>query len=128
MPIGQASMFVSLPDNYRFCRGDSNGNAAGNTQEEAILQGFMELVERDSVALWWYNCVKRPVVDLDSFDEPYLKALQDYYQTQHREWVLDITSDLKIPSFAAISRRSDRAAEEILLCSDGTNPTCRFLN
>ena len=29
-----------------FCIADSNGNAAGNTLEEAILQGFLELVER----------------------------------------------------------------------------------
>jgi thiazole/oxazole-forming peptide maturase SagD family component len=83
--------------------GDSNGNAAGNSLEEAILQGFMELVERDSVALWWYNRIQRPAVDLDSFDEPYLQALRDYYQSQNYElWVLDITSDLNIPSFAAI--------------------------
>lgn len=105
-----------LPDDHRFCRGDSNGNAAGNTLEEAILQGFMELVERDCVALWWYNRIKRPAVDLDSFDEPYLLDLKDYYQTQYRDlWVLDITNDLNIPCFAAISRRTQGASEEILL-------------
>ena len=57
-----------------YCWSDSNGNAAGNTLEEAILQGVLELVERDSVALWWYNRVRRPAVDLDSFDEPYFPA------------------------------------------------------
>ncbi|MDE0350278.1 MAG: TOMM precursor leader peptide-binding protein, partial [Gammaproteobacteria bacterium] len=31
---------------------DSNGCAAGNTLEEAILQGFYELVERDAFAIW----------------------------------------------------------------------------
>lgn len=41
-----------MPKGQRFCKADSNGNAAGNTLEEAILQSFMELVERDSVALW----------------------------------------------------------------------------
>ena len=98
------------------CWADSNGCAAGNTTEEAILQGFMELVERDSVALWWYNRVKRPRVDLDSFDEPYFQALKDYYQTLQRElWVLDITSDLNIPAFAAITRRTDRQVEDITL-------------
>ncbi|HBY79402.1 MAG TPA: hypothetical protein DEG47_20905, partial [Cyanobacteria bacterium UBA11148] len=30
-----------------YCWANSNGAAAGNTKEEAILQGFMELVERD---------------------------------------------------------------------------------
>jgi ribosomal protein S12 methylthiotransferase accessory factor len=98
------------------CWADSNGCAAGNTIEEAILQGFMELVERDSVALWWYNRVKRPKVDLESFDEPYFQSLKHFYQTLHRElWVLDITSDLNIPTFAAITRRTDRAVEDIVL-------------
>jgi oxazoline/thiazoline synthase len=98
------------------CWADSNGCAAGNTTEEAILQGFMELVERDSVALWWYNQVKRSRVDLDSFDEPYFQALKDYYQSLNRElWVLDITSDLNIPAFAAITRRTDREVEDIVL-------------
>ncbi len=98
------------------CWADSNGCAAGNTIEEAILQGFMELVERDSVALWWYNRLQKPQVDLDSFDEPYYHSLQQYYQELGRElWVLDITSDLNIPTFAAISRNCDRAIEDIVL-------------
>lgn len=98
------------------CWADSNGCATGNTIEEAILQGFMELVERDGVALWWYNCLQRPRVDLDSFHEPYFQALQEYYQTLHRElWVLDITSDLGIPTFAAITRRTNREVEDIVL-------------
>jgi ribosomal protein S12 methylthiotransferase accessory factor len=98
-----------------FCWANSNGNAAGNTIEEAILQGFMELVERDSVALWWYNRIKMPEVNLDSFDEPYFQALKNYYQTIHRDlWVLDLTSDLNIPTFAAISRRTDKQIEDII--------------
>ncbi|MEQ9667173.1 TOMM precursor leader peptide-binding protein [Coleofasciculus sp. G2-EDA-02] len=98
------------------CWADSNGCAAGNTIEEAILQGFMELVERDCVALWWYNQINRPQVNLDSFHQPYFNQLQEYYQTLHRElWVLDITNDLGIPTFAAITRRLDREVEDIVL-------------
>ncbi len=105
-----------LTDDHRFCYDDSNGSAAGNTLEEAILQGFMELVERDTVALWWYNRVSRPDVDLDSFEEPYLQAIKENYRDRRRElWVLDITSDFNIPSFAAISRRRDKPQEEIIL-------------
>lgn len=96
-----------LPKEHRFCQADSNGNAAGNSLEEAILQGFMELVERDSVALWWYNRLRRPAVDLTSFDEPYFIELQEFYYTKyHRElWVLDLTADLGIPAFVGVSRR-----------------------
>ncbi|MDZ8077535.1 MAG: TOMM precursor leader peptide-binding protein [Nostoc sp. DcaGUA01] len=98
------------------CWADSNGCAAGNTLEEAILQGFMELVERDSVALWWYNSLQKPQVDLESFNEPYFLTLKQYYHSIGRElWVLDITSDFNIPTFAAITRRINREAEDIIL-------------
>ena len=84
--------------------------------EEAILQGFMELVERDAVALWWYNRLSKPRVDMDSFNDPYFKDLQRYYQSLDRDlWVLDLTSDLNIPCFAAISPKKNREAEDILL-------------
>jgi bacteriocin biosynthesis cyclodehydratase domain-containing protein len=99
-----------------YCLACSNGCAAGNTQEEAILQGFLELVERDGVALWWYNRVRRPGVDLDSFDEPYLDQLRAFLQAHGREfWVLDLTADLGIPVFASITRRTDRPPEQIML-------------
>lgn len=98
-----------------FCRADSNGNAAGNTVEEAILQGFMELVERDGVAVWWYNRVRRPAVDLDSFEESYFDVIQRRLRTLHRDlWVLDVTNDLKVPAFVAVSARTDRMPHDIL--------------
>ena len=99
-----------------YARANSNGCAAGNSKEEALLQGFMELVERDSVALWWYNGLRKPAVDLASFDDPYYLELLAFYQSIHRDlWVLDITSDLGIPTFAAISRRNDKKVEDIIL-------------
>jgi ribosomal protein S12 methylthiotransferase accessory factor len=104
--------FQDKPD----CWADSNGCAAGNTLEEAILQGFMELVERDCVALWWYNRLPKSQVDLDSFREPYFGTLTKYYQAINRQlWVLDITSDFGIPTFAAISCRTDHEVEDIIL-------------
>ncbi|MBD2444325.1 TOMM precursor leader peptide-binding protein [Dolichospermum sp. FACHB-1091] len=101
---------------YLDCWADSNGCAAGNTIEEAILQGFMELVERDSIALWWYNRLSKPQVNLNSFNDPYVQNLREYYQELGRElWVLDITNDLNIPSFAAISAKKDSSVEDIIL-------------
>lgn len=96
---------------------DSNGNAAGGTVEDAILQGFLELVERDAVALWWYNRTRQAAVDLDSFDDPWVSGITEQYARRlNREvWVLDVTSDLGIPVMAAISRRTDKRAEDIML-------------
>jgi oxazoline/thiazoline synthase len=99
-----------------FCVSDSNGNAAGNTLEEAVLQGLMELVERDSVAIWWYQRLRRPAVDLDAFGEPYFDAVREYYERLGRSlWVLDLTTDLGIPAFAGVSRRRDGPTEDIVL-------------
>ncbi|MFD5184155.1 TOMM precursor leader peptide-binding protein [Streptomyces sp. NPDC058372] len=94
---------------------DSNGNAAGSSPEDALVQGFLELVERDAVAMWWYNRTRHPAVDLDSFGEPYIQRLRAGYRSVGREvWALDLTSDLGIPVVAALSRRTDKPAEDIV--------------
>ncbi len=94
---------------------DSNGCAAGNTLEEAVLQGFYELVERDAFAIWWYNRLQRPGVDLESFGDEYLASAPGYYREYHRDmWVLDLTGDLEIPAFVALSRRTDSETEDII--------------
>jgi ribosomal protein S12 methylthiotransferase accessory factor len=103
------------PEEQTVCIACSNGNAAGNTLEEAVLQGFLELVERDAVALWWYNRVRRPGVDLDSFGEPYLGRLRTFLHQRGREfWAIDLTTDLGIPVFVSICRRTDGLPEQIL--------------
>lgn len=85
-------------------RGCSNGVAAGNTREEAILQGLLELVERDAVALWWYPRAIRPAFDLDASRDPRLaSALAPLRQMEREVWVLDLTTDLGIPVAAAVS-------------------------
>jgi ribosomal protein S12 methylthiotransferase accessory factor len=100
-----------------FTRCDSNGSAAGNTIEEAILYGFLELVERDSVAIWWYNRLRRPAVDGDSFRLPYWAEMKRYYEQELRRELhaLDLTADLGIPTFAVVSRRRQRAVEDVIV-------------
>ncbi|HST84607.1 MAG TPA: TOMM precursor leader peptide-binding protein [Kineosporiaceae bacterium] len=97
-------------------RANSNGNAAGSSPEDAIVQGFLELVERDAVALWWYNRTRAAAVDLTSLDDPWIDELRAQYRSVHREfWVLDVTADLGIPTMVAISRRTDKPAEDLML-------------
>ncbi|HKO48752.1 MAG TPA: TOMM precursor leader peptide-binding protein, partial [Polyangiaceae bacterium] len=50
-----------------YCRHTGNGVAAGTCVEEALLQAVLELCERDAAAVWWYNRVARPAIDLSSF-------------------------------------------------------------
>jgi ribosomal protein S12 methylthiotransferase accessory factor len=105
---------------YFFYRGpgqinaDSNGCAAGNTLEEAIVQGFLELVERDSYAMWWYNRLQRPAVELDPFHDSYVRDLRAQLADDGRKlWVLDVTNDLGIPSFVAIAHWMQDSRENI---------------
>ena len=91
---------------------DSNGCAAGNTLEEAIVQGFLELVERDAYAIWWYNRLQRAEVDLGQFDEAYIRDLKiQLAETGRRLWMLDVTSDLAIPSFVTITHWMENSQE-----------------
>ena len=95
---------------------DSNGNAAGGTLEDATLQGMLEVVERDAVALWWYNRTRQPGVDLEAFGDPWITELRAVYAGLDREvWVLDVTSDLGVPVFAALSRRITGPGEAIMM-------------
>jgi oxazoline/thiazoline synthase len=99
-----------------YCFSDGNGNASGNTLEEAILQGFCELCERDSVALWWYNRLRRPEFDLDCLHDPYVDMLREFYAGMNRDiWVLDLTTDLGVPTYAALSRRLGHPVEDVLM-------------
>lgn len=101
---------------------DSNGGAAGNTIEEAILQGFLELVERDGAAIWWYNRLQRPQVDLASAKNPYIDQMVEVYQKMGRNlYVLDLTTDLGIPVFASISYKIEAEKPQEILYAFGSH-------
>ena len=112
------SMLYSMPAEERGPSdliADSNGCAAGNTLEEAILQGFHELAERDAFAIWWYNRLRVPGIDLSSFDDEYLASAPERYARYERDlWMLDVTSDIGIPAFVALSRRPNAETEDII--------------
>lgn len=95
---------------------DSNGCAAGPTRDEAIRRGLLELVERDAVALWWYNRTSMPALDLDGGSGT--RAVRRRHRALGRcLWALDLTSDLGVPVVAALSGRSrpDGVADRVML-------------
>ncbi len=125
LPTAQCYYGYATP----FCKANSNGCAAGNTREEAILQGFLELVERDAVAIWWGNQAQRPGIELESFADPYFMALQDHYFEAYGRtlYLLDLTHDLGIPVVVAVSHlidadtAADGRPDQKILCGFGAH-------
>jgi ribosomal protein S12 methylthiotransferase accessory factor len=111
VPTSLSYFFYSGPVPFQ---ADSNGCAAGNTLQEAIVQGFLELVERDSYAIWWYNRSQRAEVDLNAFEDSYVQDIRTQFADAGRKlWVLDVTSDLGVPTYVAIMHWIQNGQENI---------------
>lgn len=106
--------YVFLPTSYcfgsspfkdlKYCRWGSNGCAAGNTIEEAILQGLLEVIERDATAIWWYNKLTRPEIDLSILPTHKRTRIDNTISEHWHYWVLDISHDMRVPVTVAIAQ------------------------
>jgi oxazoline/thiazoline synthase len=97
---------------------DANGCAAGNTIEEAILHGFLELVERDACAIWWYNRLHCAEIDLDRLGDSYIRDLRAQFAGIGRSlWALDVTSDLGIPVVVAVLHWKEDGRERVVFAA-----------
>jgi len=116
VPTGMLYYSVPRPSGRLLFIACSNGAAAGNTREEAVLQGALELVERDAVAVWWYNRLSRPEFDVSGMDDPRIhETLATYRRLGRPIALLDLTHDLGIPVVAAVSARESGVSEDILI-------------
>ncbi|MCX4766656.1 TOMM precursor leader peptide-binding protein [Streptomyces sp. NBC_01275] len=101
-------LYFNAPDaDTGFCRATSNGAAAGTSLEDAVVHGCLELVERDAIALWWYNRTRQPGLPLDPQDPWIVQLLAVLRDMGRTVWALDLTSDLGIPVVAAVSARGN---------------------
>lgn len=82
---------------------DSNGCAAGCSEEQAMESAVLELIERDAASVWWHNQCARPGLDWDSFDDPFLESVPELFGRFGLDvWLLDLTTDWLIPVCAAV--------------------------
>jgi thiazole/oxazole-forming peptide maturase SagD family component len=83
---------------------DTNGIATGASIEDAAVRAFMELVERDAVAIWWYNRLVRKQLDPIAFHDPLLTAFADWSDARERPLrLINLTHDLGVPVVGAIT-------------------------
>ncbi len=78
---------------------DSNGLAAGNCLEEAVLHGLLEVVERDARMIMEYGAMTMPDLELDAALDPALARLvTDVGESRVKMAVKDDTLDIPIPT------------------------------
>jgi ribosomal protein S12 methylthiotransferase accessory factor len=98
------AVFHPLPSRYdrvRLFRSNTNGLAGGNELEEAIFHGLAEVIERDAWALVEITRNTGPNVKIDGGE---IRNLIDkFLNAEVSVLIRDITSDIGVPTFAAVS-------------------------
>ncbi|MDF2234786.1 TOMM precursor leader peptide-binding protein [Albimonas sp. CAU 1670] len=98
----------NVPGDHAFALGDSNGCAAGATPAEAALQGLLEVIERDAVAIWWYNRLQHPGIALEGIDDAFVERMLAVYAGRGRTvHLIDVTTDVGIPAAVAVSAMAE---------------------
>lgn len=101
--VPASAVYHPLPAQYpQLFRTSTNGLASGNTLEEAVFHALMEVIERDAWSLAEASRKTGPRVT--GIDGPLAGDLLSRFESARVEvHVKDITSDLRIPTFAAVS-------------------------
>lgn len=82
----------------------STGAATGATSNDALYRGICEIVERDAFMISYLNKLPSPQIDLPFLNDKELDNIVNMLKRYKLEpIVIDLTTDLQIPAFAAIT-------------------------
>ena len=95
---------VLVPFSWFYAINEFNGPSAGNTYEEAVIQGISEVVERHVCALVTREHLVTPHIDPHSITDPVARDLLDKF-TRHGIQVIlnDFSLDTGIPTIGALA-------------------------
>jgi ribosomal protein S12 methylthiotransferase accessory factor len=93
-----------LPIDWFYLINEYNGPSAGNTLEEAVLQGLCEVVERHVGSVVSYERRSTPALDPASVKDPAARELLDKFERQGiRLYLRDFSLDTGIPSVGVLA-------------------------
>jgi len=120
------AVFHPLPPKYRGpCRTNTNGLASGNTVEEAIFHALSEVIERDAWSLVETTRSTGPAVV--GIDDPVIREMQKKFaDAQVEVTVRDITSDIGVPTIAAVADDVLLKDPSLLTIGIGTHTSTRI--
>ncbi|KAB2888155.1 MAG: tetratricopeptide repeat protein [Desulfobulbaceae bacterium] len=95
---------VLVPFSWFFAINEFNGPSAGNTYEEAALQGICEIVERHVCSLINHGKRPTPAIDRQSIQDPVARELLDKFEANGIELYLnDFSLDTGICTVGALA-------------------------
>ena len=95
---------VLVPYSWFYAINEFNGPSAGNSYEEAILQGLCEIVERHVCAVVTRERLTAPRIDPDSITDPVaVELLQKFTRHGIQVYLNDFSLDTGIPTVAALA-------------------------
>ena len=103
---------------YRF---HTNGLAAGNTMEEAILHALFELIERDAWSIAEFNEYANADIEIDDENSVAWKLLKQFEENGVEIHLKDLTSDIGIPTIGAAADDVRTKDPELLTIGVGTH-------
>lgn len=124
--VPASAVFHPLPETYpQLFRTSTNGLASGNTLEEAVFHALMEVIERDAWSLVEASRDTGPRVT--SIGDALSSDLLSRFVSANVEVsIKDITSDLGIPTFAAVSDDLQLRDPALLTIGMGTHTSARI--
>jgi len=125
VPINLAYLYEDK--NILTCYTTSNGLAAGNSIEEAILHGLCEVVERHLKEIIFFNKIKTPRIDDKTIDNPLINRFVNIFKSKGFEVFLnDYTHDLGVPTVSVFSYNKSEYFKKPphgeFFCRTGTHP------
>lgn len=95
---------ILIPIDWFFAINECNGPAAGNSLEEAIIQGICELVERHVSAIISHEKLSTPSIDTRSVENPVALGLMGkYFKNGIKLLIKDFSLDAGIPSIGVLA-------------------------
>jgi thiazole/oxazole-forming peptide maturase SagD family component len=144
--VHPARVFYSLRNNFsKNTQGlnyqpTTNGGAGHFIYKQAVLNGLLELIQRDAFLMYWMNSISPKKIDANKYLEEnglnndtvindlrlLLNDFKKYNLTCH---FLDITSDIAVPAVCCVLISDSPEGEKVALgASAGFNPCSNLLS